>query len=170
MAKPNRKCVKPIIKPLTQRERIELIKNGEGKENYPKWAKSAPIDVRVALAENKYELDVLVKDQDPDVLIAVMKNSKEHLRKVMQSANKIELVRLAIQNNVNIDDDILENQIQQAEKRKKIWKSHYENYISALKAKRNKEEWAKELTLKDVMTKLWEEKNGHPSLITALKG
>lgn len=99
-----------------------------------------------------------------------MKNSKEHLRKVMQSANKIELVRLAIQNDVNIDEDILENQIQQAEKRKKLWKSHYENYISALKAKRNKEEWAKELTLKDVMTKLWEETNGHPSLITVLMG
>ena len=59
MAKPNRKCFKPIIKPLTTTEMIELIQNGESQEKYATWAKSAPQAVRLALAENKYELDRL---------------------------------------------------------------------------------------------------------------
>lgn len=73
----------------------------------------------MALAENKYELDRLSKDEDPVIVVTVMKKSKEHLRKIMQSAIKIELVRSAISYDVTIDKDILENQIQQAEKRKK---------------------------------------------------
>ena len=47
------------------------------------------------------------------------------------------------------------NQIQQAEKRKKTWPSHYTRYIKALQAKLNNEEWAKELTLKEVEHKLY---------------
>ena len=98
---------------------IALIQNGESQENYATWAKSAPQAVRLALAENKYELDRLSKDNDPIIVETVMKKSKEHLRKIMQSALKIELVRSAILYDVTIDKDILENQIQQAEKRKK---------------------------------------------------
>lgn len=98
---------------------ITLIQNGESQEKYATWAKSAPQSVRLALAENKYELDRLSKDEDPVIVVTVMKKSKEHLRKIMQSAIKIELVRSAISYDVTIDKDILENQIQQAEKRKK---------------------------------------------------
>lgn len=47
------------------------------------------------------------------------------------------------------------NQIQQAEKRKKTWPSHYTRYSKALQAKLNNEEWAKELTLKEVEHKLY---------------
>ena len=86
-----------------------------------------------------------------------MKKSKEHLRKIMQSALKIELVRSAILYDVTIDKDILENQIQQAEKRKKTWPSHYTRYIKALQAKLNNDEWAQELTLKEVEHKLYRE-------------
>ena len=155
MAKPNRKCFKPIVKPLTTTEMIALIQNGESQENYATWAKSAPQAVRLALAENKYELDRLSKDEDPVIVVTVMKKSKEHLRKIMQSAIKIELVRSAISYDITIDKDILENQIQQAEKRKKTWPSHYTRYIKALQAKLNNEEWAKELTLKEVEHKLY---------------
>ena len=99
---------------------ITLIQNGESQEKYATWAKSAPQSVRLALAEKKYELDRLSKDEDPVIVVTVMKKSKEHLRKIMQSAIKIELVRSAISYDVTIDKDILENQIQQAEKRKKL--------------------------------------------------
>ena len=34
MAKPNRKCFKPIVKPLTTPEMVALIQNGESQENY----------------------------------------------------------------------------------------------------------------------------------------
>ena len=110
MAKPNRKCFKPIVKPLTTTEMIALIQNGESQENYATWAKSAPQAVRLALAENKYELDRLSKDEDPVIVVTVMKKSKEHLRKIMQSALKIELVRSAISYDVTIDKDILESE------------------------------------------------------------
>ena len=76
MAKPNRKCFKPIVKPLTTTEMIALIQNGESQENYATWAKSAPQAVRLALAENKYELDRLSKDNDPIIVETVMKKSK----------------------------------------------------------------------------------------------
>lgn len=67
---------------------ITLIQNGESQEKYATWAKSAPQSVRLALAENKYELDRLSKDEDPVIVVTVMKKSKEHLRKIMQSAIK----------------------------------------------------------------------------------
>ena len=61
MAKPNRKCFKPIVKPLTTTEMIALIQNGESQENYATWAKSAPQAVRLALAKTNTNLTACQK-------------------------------------------------------------------------------------------------------------
>lgn len=48
-------------------EMIALIKVGKGKEHYKEWVKTGPREVRVALADARQMLDILIDDPDPDV-------------------------------------------------------------------------------------------------------
>ena len=49
------------------KEMIALINAGKGKEHYKEWAKTGPREVRIALADARQMLEILIDDPDHDV-------------------------------------------------------------------------------------------------------
>lgn len=95
---------------MTDKEKLEHIRNGACKELYSKWAKTGSYRIRVELAMEGYEHDQLVNDPETTIRRIVMYGRPEYIRKRFNYEDPEDIYSV-IRGLVDIDDNILESQL-----------------------------------------------------------
>lgn len=101
---------------LMNDERINLIKQGLATEKYEEWAKTGTKGVKIALANNGYEHDILIHDSSPSVRRSVMATDPSYIKYRIHHREDQRIINNILDNKVTAELDVIKEQIEYCKK------------------------------------------------------
>ena len=101
---------------LINDERINLIKQGLATEKYEEWAKTGTKGVKIALANNGYEHDILIHDSSPSVRRSVMATDPSYIKYRIHHREDQRIINNILDNKVTAELDVIKEQIEYCKK------------------------------------------------------
>lgn len=100
---------------ITIDECIKLIEQGLATEQYAEWAINGPLEVKLALVNNGYALDILIHDPSPFIRGRVMLADPSYVKYRMHYQEDQSAINTALDDQVTADLDVIKSQIKYRE-------------------------------------------------------